>query len=135
MVKHFIILTSFLFAATFAHSQNLKLTSANNGKVIQMKNNGKFTLTLNNKGDGGYSFEEPLFDSTVIRQVSHKHISATSGKGKNAQPMVGNFGKDVWVFKVIKAKSSTQLTINIQRPWMRGKEQPIIDFEATIKTK
>ena len=68
------------------------------------------TLTLFNKVDGGYRFNNEQFNPAVLQLESHSATAATDGRQ-------GSPGRETWQFKTIK-KGKTLLRITASRPWL-----------------
>lgn len=98
------------------------ITQADNHQTINASSKSDIKLTLPNPGDGGYQFDEPIFDSSIIKLTSHKHTNPSD-------KTLGNFGDDIWTFEILK-KGQTDLTINISRPWEDNSKEEY--FQATI---
>ena len=75
------------------------VTQENNGTTVHMKKGDLLNVTLHNYGDGGYTWVVSSIDTTMLRQ--DKQINwGSSG-------MMGDFGKDTWVFTALQAGSTT----------------------------
>ena len=85
----------------------LKITSQQNGQPVTLAQGQTLDVTLQNPGDGLYSFDQPKYDGTVLRFVDHLHQGPINNN-------IGNFGTDSWDFVAIKAGSTT-LTITATR--------------------
>jgi predicted secreted protein len=85
----------------------LKITVQQNGQAITLVQGQTLDVTLQNPGDGLYSFDTPKYDPAVLRFVDHLHQGPTNNN-------VGNYGTDSWDFIAIKA-GSTSLTITATR--------------------
>lgn len=94
----------------------------NKTKNTILKGNTVF-ITLGNPGDGGYQFENPIYDKTLFVLKNHTH--------KNPAPsgVVGDFGTDTWEFLSVK-KGTSNIVIDISRPW--DKSNKINDFTSSI---
>jgi len=107
-----------------SNSSVVKINASNNGKTVNILNGQKLQVSLGNPGDGGYKFDPPKYDSTLLRLNSHINIPPTN------KMVVGDFGTDVWEFGALKSGSAA-LTITARR----GSESPIIEFTGTIAVK
>ena len=75
------------------------VTEQNNGTTISMKQEDLLNVTLHDFGDGGYTWVITSIDPTMLRQ--DKQINwGSSG-------MLGDFGKDTFLFTALKAGSTT----------------------------
>lgn len=116
---------AFLFARNYTKNSHNEITinKNNNNSTVNIENGNILNVTLTNPGDGGYQFDEPSYDTTLLKLLSHEHTNA-----KDAAYMVGNFGTDTWKFEAISS-GQTKLIFNIYRAWENQKEAY---FEATI---
>ena len=106
---------------------DIKVTSNDNGKVVTLAKSQHVEIVLGNPGDGGYQFDAPEYDTSLLHLNTHSHIAPTS---KNALP--GNFGTDVWEFTAIKS-GSTDVSITATRPWKGGDTVSIFKSSFLIK--
>ena len=104
-----------------------KITSDDNGKVVTLAKSQHVEIVLGNPGDGGYQFDAPEYDTSLLHLNTHSHIAPTS---KNALP--GNFGTDVWEFTAIKS-GSTDVSITATRPWKGGDTVSVFKSSFLIK--
>jgi len=93
-----------------------------NGKTINVTEGQSLKLTLGNPGDGGYAFDDPQYNSSVLSLANHTHIAPTSGA-------TGDFGKDTWEFKALKGGSCI-LSITATRSF--DKANPVVMFSGTV---
>ncbi|SHM67551.1 protease inhibitor I42 family protein [Mucilaginibacter sp. OK098] len=93
-----------------------------NGKTINVSAGQSLKLTLGNPGDGGYTFDNPQYNSAVLSLINHVHIAPISGA-------LGDFGKDAWEFKALKSGSST-LSVTATRPF--DKANPVVMFSGNV---
>jgi predicted secreted protein len=101
----------------------LTLTSKDNGKTFTILKEQMATITLCNPGDGGYQFDTPQYDSSVLQLTSHTNIPINNPTGY----VGGCYGNDVFEFKASNAGSS-KLVITASR----GTTDIINMFSATI---
>lgn len=99
-----------------SRDEAINIDMSQKDQIINASIDKNIILTLPNPGSGGYNFEDPIYDNTIIKEVSHTH------KDPGDKNMVGNFGEDIWTFETIK-KGRTDLTINISRPWENGESE------------
>ena len=85
----------------------VKITVQQNGQAVTLVQGQTLEVTLQNPGDGLYSFDQPKYDVTVLRFVDHLHQAPVNNN-------IGNSGTDSWGFVAIKAGSTT-LTITATR--------------------
>ncbi len=100
----------------------IALAAKDNTQTFSLKVGQKLTVTLNSPGDGGYMFDNPEYDTSLIHLDAHTHAIPTSG-------LTGDFGSDTWSFTGVKA-GATDLTITTSRPWSPSEKQD--DFTAAI---
>lgn len=75
------------------------VTEDNNGTIIHMKKGDLLNVTLHDYGDGGYTWAVKSIDTTMLRQ-DKQFTWGSSG-------MLGDFGKDTFMFTALKAGSTT----------------------------
>lgn len=91
-----------------AQSANgITLTDADTGKKLSLTSGQTFTLTLNNPGDGGYNFDSPQRDSSIIHLDKYEHKAPANG-------LTGDAGSDTWQFTSAHA-GTTVLKITASR--------------------
>lgn len=96
-----------------AYASNLNLTSSDSGDTFEIKRGQTFKVTLGNPGDGGYTFDDPEYDSSILKLLNHQHINPSYNAA------VGNFGQDYWEFEA-KNYGKTRLEITASRGWSGG---------------
>jgi predicted secreted protein len=106
------------------NSSVVKINALNNGKTVNLLNGQKLQVSLGNPGDGGYTFDPPKYDSTLLKLNSHTNIPPKD------KMVVGDFGTDVWEFGALRS-GSAGLTITATR----GTESPVTEFTGTIAVK
>src|ERR1700758_1923741 len=79
----------------------LQITVLDTGKTIDLKKGQSLKLTLANPGDGGYDFDAPVYDSSLLTLVKHTRTPPPSSN------RVGDFGTDTWEFSGINTGSTT----------------------------
>jgi len=84
------------------------LTANDNGTTVSVKKGDLVNLTLPDYGDGGYVWTITTIDNKMIRQNQH-FTWGSSG-------MLGDFGKDTWIFTTIKT-GSTIMGLECKRSW------------------
>jgi len=102
-------------------SQAINLDSSNNNQTIDVGIDDVIDVTLNNPSDGGYEFNDPEYDKTILKMLSHEHTAPNS-------QLLGDFGEDKWSFQAIKT-GKTDLIFYISRSWENQKE---VDFQITL---
>jgi predicted secreted protein len=101
-----------------------QLTVSDTGKTISFTTGQTFAVTLDNPGDGGYSFNAWQYDASVLKLDSHVHTAP-------ANPNVtGDFGIDTWQFTALKSGTTTlQITAS------RTPQYTVTMFNTTIAIK
>lgn len=112
---------------TPANKQTFNLTKTDSGKIIQVAKGDKVIVKLDNPGDGGYVFADPVLSSTSVKLSSHVHTNPT------VTGVVGDFGTDTWTFTAQSA-GTCKITINIYQPWDKAGSLTK-DFAVTLVVK
>lgn len=97
------------------------LTGDDHEKIVSLKTGDIVNLTLPDYGDGGYIWTVVQLDDQYIRQTD----SFTWG----SSGMLGDFGKDTWLFTALSSGSTT-LELRCQRPF--GENDVCETFLVTI---
>ena len=84
--------------------------SNDNGKTITLTMADKLQIDAHAAGDGGYSANDPQFDSGVLSQQNHNYTSPSQ------DVPTGQSGVDTWIFQPV-AVGQTTVTISEKRPW------------------
>jgi predicted secreted protein len=100
----------------------VQLTEQDNGKSIIISKEQTIKITLRNPGDGGYAFNEPEYNSSIVSFNNHAHTLPKTYA-------VGGFGTDTWEFRALKT-GATKVTITAFRSF--EKNNPMVMFTATI---
>ena len=83
-------------------SDTIKLSAVDSNKTISILNGHVVSITLNNPGDGGYTFDAPKCDTTVFRLINHIRVLPLL-----PYPVtVGDFGQDIFQFQALKSGTS-----------------------------
>src|ERR1700733_10606852 len=90
----------------------VKITVQQNGQPVSLVKGQTLDITLQNPGDGNYSFDQPQYNAAVIRLVDHLHQGPTNN-------YVGNDGPDSWDFIAIKT-GNTSLAITATQDAGKG---------------
>lgn len=101
----------------------IQITALDTGKTIQVTKGQTLDLTLGNPGDGGYAFDTPIYDSSLLTLV--KHIRTPPPNSDR----VGDFGTDTWEFSAINT-GSTGLKITATRGSLAS--STIIIFNGSV---
>ncbi|MBN1860970.1 MAG: protease inhibitor I42 family protein [Candidatus Thermoplasmatota archaeon] len=97
------------------------LTAENHETTISLKKADMINLTLPDYGDGGYIWTILQYDENILHQTDSFQWG---GSG-----MLGDFGKDTWLFTAINP-GSTLLELRCQRPF--GEQDICQTFNVTI---
>ncbi len=108
----------------------ISLTDKDNHKSVTVGVGDVINITLNNPGDGGYTFENPEYDTSIFHLNNHTHIDPKTDN--QMHPVVGNFGSDTWQFVAIK-KGVTTITIDASQPWSKDSKINIFTTTATVQ--
>ena len=115
-----VVFLSIVFATSYFNkttgepgAQPVSLNESNSGKTVVIQKQQILTLTLFDKVDGGYRFDRPQYDSTVLQLV--KLIE--NPPAANSAP--GQPGQATWQFTTLKT-GKTALTVTATRPWANG---------------
>ena len=126
----FLMATVFLglLACSLATTKELSVDIASAGKEVTLATGGTLTITLESNFTTGYSWNETaeIGDKTVIQQTDHKYQPPGT-------PMPGAGGKEVWIFKALKAGKST-ISMGYARPFEKG-VAPVKTFSLNVVVK
>jgi predicted secreted protein len=86
----------------------VQVNGADNGKTISLAQTQTLKVNLVNPGDGGYTFDTPQYDASILSLKSH-----TQAPPANTN-LIGDFGTDTWEFIALKS-GSTSLTVTASR--------------------
>ena len=121
-----IFISLFIFSLfvfnTKVSASSLEFTAYDNGRVIQVTRGQVFTIKIGNPGDGGYIFNNPSYDTSVLTLTNHTHTNPSI-------IIPGNFGDDVWEFQALNS-GSTKIDITASRQWTGGDTANM--FSATV---
>lgn len=106
--------------------QVINLTENNSEKTLTISKGQIFTLTLSNKVAGGYRFDPPKYDTSILRLEKHNEKPPPPNGG------LGNPGQDIWQFTALKT-GKTVLKITATRPWAGGGAITIFENIVIIK--
>jgi predicted secreted protein len=103
-----------------------QLTEDDSGKKLYMSNGESFVLTVPDRVDGGFRFNKPSFDTSILKLQDHKEYPPQP----NAPP--GHSGVGTWQFTALK-KGKTVLTITSSRPWAKFDSVTIFQNIVLVK--
>ena len=81
-------------------SSAIHCTIENNNSTISIKKGDQVNLTLQDYGDGGYTWTIITLDEQLLKKESEQLNWGTTG-------MLGDFGKDTWIFTAFNTGSTT----------------------------
>lgn len=99
------------------------LSEKDNGSTISARKGGTINLTLQDHGDGGYTWTITKIDEKILDQVDQFNWGASG--------ILGDFGKDTWIFSA-KNTGTTTLQLECKRPWTDGDISETISFVIEI---
>jgi predicted secreted protein len=97
------------------------LFAKDHNTTMSLKRGDQVNLTLQDYGDGGYVWTVTQIDENFLRQTN-QFTWGSSG-------MLGDFGKDTWVFTTMNT-GSTILELQCQRPF--GEQDTCQTFKITL---
>ena len=106
------------------------LTHEDNKKTISVFNGESISVTIGNPGDGGYQFENPSYDKSLLVLKSHTHQNPTPRVDGNL--ITGDFGTDTWIFTSIKS-GTTRISIDASRRWDSSSRTTLFSAIVLIK--
>ncbi len=83
-----------------ARQAALRLSVVDTGKTLSLIKGQTISVTVSNPGDGGFTYNDWQYNSTVLHLDSHTHTAPA-----NAQS-VGDFGTDTWQFTSLQSGTS-----------------------------
>jgi len=125
-----ILIVSAMFTVSCKKDGNnpavVEITQQSNGHTVDLSQGQTLKITLGNPGDGGYDFDTPQYQSSVLSLKSHT---------RNLPPAnspIGDFGSDTWEFSTLSQGSSV-LTFTATRG--SDKSSTVAIFTGTIAVK
>jgi inhibitor of cysteine peptidase len=108
MKKIIIFTLTFISLASLCFAQDLK-----QAKVIEAQAGQNFTIILKSNPTTGYQWQlaKPL-DESIVQLISPEYLT-------DKTKLVGAGGKQVWVFKALKA-GQTNISLKYVRPWEKN---------------
>ncbi|DAC72834.1 MAG TPA: hypothetical protein DSN98_03375 [Thermoplasmata archaeon] len=97
------------------------LSASDHNSTVAIKKGDNVNLTLHDYGDGGYIWNVTQCDNNILRQTD-RFTWGSSG-------MLGDFGKDTWVFTALNTGSTT-LELKCQRSF--GEQDICQTFKVTL---
>jgi predicted secreted protein len=87
------------------------LTERDIGSTVSVRKGDMLNLTLQDHGDGGYTWTITKIDEKILGQVDQFNWGSSGA--------LGDFGKDTWIFSA-KNIGTTTLQLECKRPWTGG---------------
>lgn len=84
------------------------ISAADSGTTVTIRAGDSLRLTLQDYGDGGYSWNITGRDATRLALTSSDHVN---GSGR-----IGDFGSNLWLFTALQPGTSS-LEMVCARPW------------------
>jgi inhibitor of cysteine peptidase len=108
MKKIILFALVFVFLASFCFAEKSKQS-----KVIEAQAGQNFTIILKANATTGYQwqFAKPL-DESIVQLISSEYLA-------DKTKLVGAGGKQVWMFKALKA-GQTNISFKYVRPWKKN---------------
>jgi len=114
--KPILVLIFLAFAVSISSCQKgqhvnlpyVQVNGADNGKTVSLAQGQTLKVDLGNPGDGGYTFDTPQYDASVLSLKGHTHTPPPNTN------VTGDFGTDTWEFIALKS-GSTSLTVTASR--------------------
>ena len=130
MLRRIIFFVAFvvmLALTTGCGSKQTKLTTADNGKTVEVKMGDQIVIELEGNPSTGYTWEAMDLDASMFQQVG-----GTEFKG-SSPGLVGAGGTLTLTFKALKPGTAT-LTLIYHRPWETDvKPQDIFTVSVVVK--
>lgn len=99
-----------------APSATYTLTEKDSGRTVTLQVGDKLLLNLRNPASGGYTVLAPAYDAKILTLLSRQDIPPE----KRPTPLLGDFGRLEFIWEA-KEPGETAVTVNIARPWEKGK--------------
>jgi inhibitor of cysteine peptidase len=125
----FIIIIIIVLATTSGcgKSTDTKLTSADNGKTVNVKTGDLIVIELEGNPSTGYNWQAKDLDATALEQVGEPEF-------KSSNPgLIGSGGSITLTFKSLKAGAST-INLVYHRSWETD-VAPLSTYSVTIASK
>ena len=122
-----IALACVLFSTTGCGSSKIDVTSADNGKQLNVNVGEQIVVALNGNPTTGYTWEAKDLDTSMIQQVG------STGFKSNNPGLVGSGGIQTLTFKTLKT-GTTNLTLVYHRSWETNVD-PLHTFAITLIIK
>ena len=92
---------------------SMVVTTADSGRVVNLKPGDTFEVRLEANPSTGYSWVVSPEKTDIVRQQSMKFMRG------GIDDVAGAGGKNIWKFEGVKA-GSLKLTFSYERPWEKG---------------
>jgi predicted secreted protein len=103
--------------------KTIYLTEKDNGSTVSVRKGDALNLTLQDHGDGGYTWTITKIDEKILGQVEQFNWGSSGA--------LGDFGKDTWVFSA-KNSGTTILQLECKRPWTGGDTSETISVNIEV---
>jgi inhibitor of cysteine peptidase len=122
-----IVLVSVLVPTVGCGTEQVKITTAENGKTIDVKTGARIVVELEGNPSTGFTWEPADLDTSMLQQIGEIRF-------KSGNPgLVGAGGMLTLTYKILKVGTTT-LTLVYHRPWETNVE-PQSTFIVTLNNK
>jgi Predicted secreted protein len=122
-----IVLAGLLVPTVGCGSKQIILTSADNGKKLNVKAGEQIVVELDGNPSTGYTWEAQDLDASMIRQVGEAEF-------KSSNPGVIGAGRTLTLKFMTLQAGTTSLALVYHRPWETG-VKPLSSFTTAITVK
>jgi hypothetical protein len=112
--------------------KKIELSSVDDEKNVVVTKGQIIAITVRNPGDGGFRFDDPKYDSSILQLKNKTHITGMIDPDVNVV-RTGDFGEDIFEFESINIGKS-KIDITASQLWDGGIKLRNI-FSATIIVK
>ena len=103
--------------------KTIYLTEKDNGSTVSVRKGDMLNLTLQDHGDGGYTWTITKIDEKILGQVDQFNWGNSGA--------LGDFGKDTWIFST-KNIGTTTLQLECKRSWTGGDTSETISITIEV---
>lgn len=120
----------FLFTGFNALASDLDLTVSDSNKTFEVVKGQMIIITLCNPGDGGYQFDAPKYDSSILSLTSHTNVPIY-----RSDPYLtgGCYGNDVFKFQALNI-GTAKLEITASQGWSGGDKANMFNSTFIVVT-
>jgi len=103
--------------------KTIYLTEKDNGSTVSVRKGDMLNLTLQDHGDGGYTWTITKIDEKILGQVEQFNWGNSGA--------LGDFGKGTWIFS-IENTGTTTLQLECKRSWTGGDTSEMISINIEV---